>query len=375
MKIVIVSNAYKGSRTSIEVANDIERGVLRVVNAEIIKLSIADGGDGTLETLLSAIGGKKLIVSAVNPLNKPINAPVAVLDNGKGVVEMALVSGLALLDKRDRNPLKATSYGTGQLIKALLDEGVRDIIIGIGGSATNDGGTGMAEALGVKFYDKNNNILHMNGENLIHIESIDMSGLDNRIDECNITVACDVTNPLYGTEGAAYVYSPQKGADANQVILLDKGLMNLSSIMNQTIGFDNSSHSGAGAAGGMGYGLMSFLNAKLLSGINTLLNAIEYDRHLEGADLVFTGEGRIDEQSAYGKVPAGVAERAKAKGIPVVAIAGSIGRDIDKLYEIGIDAVISITEGPCNLDYAINNASELIANAAERVMRIRGTIR
>jgi len=371
MKIVIISNAYKGSRSSMEVAEDIETGIKRVnSDADCVKLSVADGGDGTLQTLIKAVGGKQLFIKAKNPVGKIINAFYGILNNGKGVIEMALISGLALLSKSDRNPMKTSSYGTGQLIKELLDKGVRDIIIGIGGSATNDAGTGMAEALGVKFYDCDGNILSMCGENLINVSDIDFSGLDERIAETRITVACDVSNPLYGEEGAAFVYAPQKGAKPDEVEILDQGLKNLAIVMQALTGTDNSLVSGAGAAGGMGFGLMSFLQARLLPGIDTMLEAINFDDHIEGADLIITGEGRVDYQSAFGKVPSGVAVRARARRIPVIAIAGSIGEGAEKLYELGVSAVISIAEGPCSLDYSIKNSSYLISNAAERVMRI-----
>ena len=257
MKIVIISNAYKGSRTSVEVANDIERGIKRVADAECVKLSAADGGDGTLETLINAVGGKIYYKKALNPLGKCIQAAFGILDNGKGVVEMALVSGLALLKKYEKNPMKTTSYGTGQMIKELLNKGVKDIIVGIGGSATNDGGAGMAEALGVKF-ETDGNLLKMCGGNLSDISDIDFSGLDERIADTKITVACDVTNPLYGEDGAAYVYAPQKGAGKREVELLDEGLRTLATVVHSVKGVDNSLVSGAGAAGGMGYGLMTF---------------------------------------------------------------------------------------------------------------------
>ena len=370
MKIVIISNAYKGSRSSMEVAEDIERGIRKVRDAEIVKLCVADGGDGTLATLVSAAGGTIKKCRVLNPIGKEITSTYGILNNNKGVIEMALVSGLALLTQDERNPMKASSYGTGQLIKALLDDGVREIIIGIGGSATNDGGTGMAEALGVRFYDKEGSLLRMNGANLNLLSRIDMSNLDDRIRECTITVACDVTNPLYGQEGAAYVYASQKGARGKELEILDRGLINLSNVVKAATHKDYSLVSGTGAAGGMGFGLMSFLGARLMPGIDTMLEAINYELHLEEADLVFTGEGRIDYQSAFGKVPAGVATRAKAKNIPVIAIAGSIGEGIEKLYELGISAVVSIAEGPCTIDYSMANASQLVENAAERVMRI-----
>lgn len=368
MKIVIISNAYKGNLSSIEVANYIEQGVKRVLECDIIKLAVADGGDGTLDTLV-AMGGMKKSVRVLDALGNEVDSYYGILNNNKGVIEMALASGLAMLDKDRLDSLKASTYGTGMLIRALLDEGVRDIIIGIGGSATTDGGTGMAEALGVRFYDSQDNILRMSGGNLSKINKIDCSNIDERIKECKITVAADVSNSLYGENGAALVYSPQKGADKEQVRILDNGLINLSEKVNEYLNKDIAQMKGAGAAGGLGYGLAVFCDAQIKSGIDTILDAIDYEKHLEGADLVFTGEGKIDNQSAYGKVPAGVAQRAKAKGIPVIAIAGSIG-EINELYDIGINAVISTAEGDCTLEYAIMNAPRLIANAAERVIRI-----
>lgn len=373
MKIVIISNAYKGNLSSMEVNNYIEEGIKRVIDAKIVKLAVADGGDGTLDTLVLQ-GGKKIKTIVKDPLGREIDSYYGILDNNKGIIEMALASGIALLDKDELNPMLASTYGTGMLIRKLLDEGVRDITIGIGGSATNDGGTGMAQALGVKFYDSYDKLLDMNGENLSKVSRIDIGGLDKRIKDSKITVACDVTNPLYGKEGAAKIYARQKGANDKQIALLDKGLMNLNAKVIELLGIDNSNYSGAGAAGGLGYGLVTFLGAELKQGIETILDAIDYDKHLQGANIVFTGEGRIDNQSQYGKVPAGVAKRAKKKNIPVIAIAGSIG-EMNELYDIGITAVISTAEGDCTLEYAIRNAPKLIANASERVIRIMEAVR
>jgi glycerate kinase len=371
MKIIIISNAFKGSRTSMDVASDIEKGILRVdPDAEIIKLSAADGGDGTLDTLINAVGGYKKTAIVKDPLDRDIEAEYGILDNGKGVIEMSLVSGLTLLKKSERNPMLTSSYGTGQLILKLLDEDIGDIIVGIGGSATNDGGTGMAEALGAKFYNQKGELLHMCGGNLDDICDVDLSEMDMRLGDCKITVACDVTNTLIGRDGASYVYAPQKGATPAQVKLLDQGLYNLNLIMQANTGLDNSLVSGAGAAGGMGYGMMTFLHAKLLPGVETMLDAVNFDDYLDGTDIIFTGEGRIDFQSAFGKVPAGVAVRAKALRIPVVAIAGIIGKGAEKLYEQGVTSIFSIAEGPIAVETSIKKAPTLIANTAERIMRL-----
>jgi len=370
-KIVIASNAFKGSLDSYSVASNIEIGIKRVLQGiKIIKLSISDGGDGTLDTLMQATGGTIIETCALDPIRKKINCNYGVLRNGTGVVEMALVSGLALLDSNKLNTSITTSYGTGQLIKELLDKGITRIIIGIGGSATTDCGCGMAEALGIKFYDKADNLLEMTGEKMCEVVRIDMSGVDKRIASCNISVACDINNPLFGENGAAYIYSKQKGATMEQIEQLDSGLINISSIMKKDYGIDNAMVNGVGAAGGMGYGLMSFLGASLNSGIDTILNAIDFEKHLEGADLVFTGEGAIDYQSAYGKVPAGVAKLAKARNIPVIVIAGGIGEGVSSLYDIGITSCVTIAPAPCTLEYCLQNAPRLVADASERVMRI-----
>ncbi|WHH59050.1 glycerate kinase [Petroclostridium sp. X23] len=371
MKILIAPDSFKGSNTTISVANKIEKGIRKVFpNAEVVKIPIADGGEGTVDALVIGTGGEIKKAYVTGPLGKKIYAEYGVLKNGTAVIEMAAASGLPLISEEKRNPLLTTTYGTGELIKAALDQGCKKIVIGIGGSATNDGGLGMAQALGVSFKDQDGNELGYGGGELGKLAAINVSNLDSRINQTEIIVACDVSNPLCGEKGASAVYGPQKGATPDMIKELDGNLKKYADIIKQTLRKDIKDVSGAGAAGGLGSGLMVFCNAQLKSGIETILDVVNIDRHLPTTDLVITGEGKIDGQSIYGKVPVGVGQRAKKYGVPVLAIVGDIGEGASAVYEYGVDGIMSTVNKAMPLSEAMAKSSELLEDAAERIMRI-----
>ncbi|HCJ58771.1 MAG TPA: glycerate kinase [Clostridiaceae bacterium] len=369
MKIIIASDSYKGSLSSSEVADACEAGIKKVIEAEIVKMTIADGGEGTVDALVEARGGsyEHLVVS--DPIGRNIKAKYGVIGDA-AVIEMAAASGLTLLKEDERNPLITTTYGTGQLIKGALDSGCRRIYIGIGGSATNDGGMGMAQALGVSFTDMAGNELGNGGGELSKLYDIDIKNLDPRILDTEIIIISDVTNPLCGEKGASNVYGPQKGADKEMIKILDNNLLHYSNIIRERLNKDILDVPGSGAAGGLGGGLIAILNAKICRGIETVLDLIGIDEHLKDSDLVITGEGKIDGQSIFGKVPVGVGKRAMKYNVPAIAIVGSVGEDYEKVYEHGINAVIDIVNRPMKLSEAVENASCLIEKAAENAMRI-----
>lgn len=371
MKIVIAPNALKGSLTAVEAAHTMAEGVFNISDDfETVKVPVADGGDGLVDVCIENLNGEKISVLVKDPLFREITAVYCWLaDKKTAVVEMANTSGLVLLEKKEQNPLKTTTFGTGELIRHALDAGAKKIIVGVGGSATTDGGIGMAAALGVKFLDQNNKEIIPAGENLICVTKIDISGLDQRIKNTDIEIVCDVDNTLSGEHGAARVYGPQKGADAESVELLEKGLKNLADIIQKQLGIDVLKLKGGGAAGGLGAGLYAFLNGKLKRGVDVVLDMVGLDAKLKGASLVLTSEGQIDNQTAFGKAPSGVAERAKKSGIPCIAIAGGINGDISELHKIGIDAVFSLCPKPMSLSEAMDSSAELLKNATEQAVR------
>lgn len=369
MKIIIASDSYKGSLSSSEVANACEAGIKKVIEAEIVKMTIADGGEGTVDALVEARRGSYKYLDVSDPLGRSIKAKYGVIGDA-AVIEMAAASGLTLLKEEERNPLITTTYGTGQLIKGALDSGCRKIYIGIGGSATNDGGMGMAQALGVSFTDTAGNELGNGGGELSKLYDIDIKSLDPRILDTEIIIISDVTNPLCGEKGASNVYGPQKGADKEMIKTLDNNLLHYADMIKERLHKDILDIPGSGAAGGLGGGLIAILNAKICRGIETVLDLIGIDDHLKDSDLVITGEGRIDGQSIFGKVPVGVGKRAMRYNVPAIAIVGSIGEDYEKVYEYGIKAVIDIVNRPMTLSEAIENASCLIEKAVENAMRI-----
>ena len=372
MKIIIAPQSFKGSLKAHEAAGAMEKGVKAAIkDCEIVLLPIADGGEGTVRAMVTATGGKIFTTEVHGPLGDKVKADWGILGDGNtAVIEMAAASGLNLVPKGKLNPLAASTYGTGELIVAALESGCRKIIIGLGDSATVDGGAGMAQALGIKLLDEDNNPISPGGAGLARLRHIDVSGRHPSIAGCDIICACDVTNPLYGVNGTAYIYSPQKGATPDMVKQLDAALRNFADVVRQELGLEVGEMPGAGAAGGVGAGLVAFLNASLQRGIDIVCDSIGFDKHLMGSDLVLTGEGRIDHQTAYGKTVAGIAGRAKAVGIPVIAITGELGEGYQEVYDCGIDAVVSILPGCMERDEAMKNAEELLQAATERAMRL-----
>ena len=371
MKIVIAPDSFKGSSSSMAVASRIEKGILKVFpEAQTVKIPIADGGEGTVDALIRGAGGDIYTTSVTGPMGEDIDAQFAILANGTAALEMAASSGLPLVPQDRRNPLLATTYGVGQMILAAIGKGATEIVIGLGGSATNDGGAGMAQALGCSLQDDGGRELDFGGGALEHLARIDISGLDPRIKDVKIKIASDVSNPLCGLVGASAIFGPQKGAGPEMVAQLDRNLAHYADIVKATIGRDMAEIPGAGAAGGLGFGLLAFCGASIGSGIETMLDAVSFDEKLTGVCLCITGEGRIDGQSAFGKVPVGVAGRAKKQNIPVLAIVGGIGDGAQAVYDFGIDSIMSIVDCPMPLDDAMANAGELIEDAAERAMRM-----
>jgi len=370
MKVVIASDSYKGSNTSLRVAEAIERGLRKVDDSlDVVKIPVADGGEGLVQALVPE-KETWLTLSVKGPMGQSVKADYALLDKNTAVIEMASASGLPLVPDSQRNPSLATTYGTGQLIKDALYRGCRKILIGIGGSATNDGGTGMALALGAKFLDKDGKEIEPCGANLDQVADVDLTGILPEVKDAEILVACDVDNPLCGEHGASATYGPQKGADPEMVKLLDRNLAHLAKVMEKKTGKDLSEIPGVGAAGGLGFGLMAFTGAVLESGIDLVLDSLGFDESLDGASLVITGEGKIDGQSVRGKVPVGIAARAKKKDLPVLAIAGDIGEGISALYSYGIDSVMSTVNKAMPLKEAMDRSSELLEEGAERAFRM-----
>uniref|UniRef100_UPI003F4C5CD4 glycerate kinase family protein n=1 Tax=Brachyspira catarrhinii TaxID=2528966 RepID=UPI003F4C5CD4 len=367
-KIIIIPDSFKGSASSLEVCNYIERGVLKVIkDADIIKIPVADGGEGTVESILYAAGGNIKKINVKNPEGKIIEAKYGIINKEKAVIEMAEASGLTLVDDKTRNPLKYSTYGTGEFIKDAVNNNIKEILIGIGGSATNDCGIGMANALGYKFLDKDNNELEAIAENMIHVADIDDSNVDKRIFDIKITAACDVKNPLYGKNGATAVYGKQKGVTEESFDILDEGLKNIAKIIKEKFGKEIDYMEGAGAAGGLGGGLVAFCNAQLKSGIDAVLDIIDFESKIKDASLIITGEGAIDGQSKEGKVPVGVAKR--AGNIPVIAIVGEIREGAEIVYDLGIKSIMPLCTKAMSLEESISNTAVLVENASERALR------
>jgi glycerate kinase len=372
MHIVVAPDSYKGSVSAVEVALAMERGILTVFpSAKVRKIPIADGGEGTVEALVTATGGQYRSNEVAGPLGERIFAAWGVLGDGKtAVIEMATASGLPLVPADRRDPRKASSYGTGELIRAALDAGLRRIIIGIGGSATNDAGAGMARALGVRFLAADGSQLADGGAALAALVGIDLSGLDSRLQKTEIIVACDVDNPLCGPRGASAVFGPQKGATPEIVAQLDAALGRFAEYAQQVTGRDVAGLPGAGAAGGLGAGLMFFTRAQLKPGIEIVLDTVNFSTVVKDADYVITGEGRTDFQTAFGKAPVGVAKVAKMSGVPVFCLSGGLGKGADDVLAQGIDAVMSICERPMSLEECMAAGSTLIESATVRLCRI-----
>ena len=392
MKVVIAPQAFKGGLTGLEAAGAIEQGVLAVFpDAETVKVPVADGGDGTLDALVRSTGGQMFNAQVTGPLGEPVSAVWGVMgrpqasgrarlndveeprpdpEEETAVIEMARASGLALVHPRRRDPRVTTSYGTGELIALAIERGYRRVIVGLGGSATNDAGVGMAQALGVRFLDSNGRDLPFGGAALARLSRIDMSGLRMGVMSAGITAATDVTNPLCGPTGASAVYGPQKGASRPMVDALDAALERFSRVVERSLGVDVKDMPRGGAAGGLGAGLMAFLNARVESGVDLVCRVLGLEDHLEGADLVVTGEGRADSSTIYDKAPVGVARLAKARGIKVVLMAGSLGRGYEQVYEHGIDAVVPIISRPMAFDESLSRSFDMLRAATERTMRL-----
>ena len=372
LRIVIAPQAFKQSIGARPAAVAIARGVQRAApDAETTLIPVADGGDGTLAALIDTSGGRFFEASVNGPLGELRTARWGVMGDGQtAVIEMALASGLALLSDAERDPRRATTYGAGQLMTAALDAGYSRIIVGLGGSATNDGGVGMASALGVRFRDAAGQDLEPGGAALSRLAHIDTGAIHPGLARATVIGATDVTNPLCGDTGASAIFGPQKGATPEMVAELDGCLDNLARVIAADLGIAVADTPGAGAAGGLGAGLLAFAGAELRSGIDMVCDALDFDRHAAGADLVITGEGRADRSTAFDKAPVGIARRSRAFGVPTLLLAGSLGPGYETLYEHGIDAIAPIAEEPATLEHSLHNGAELLERAAERALRL-----
>lgn len=369
MKIVIAPDSFKESLSAYETACAIERGFQAIwPDAEYIKLPMADGGEGTVQSLVDATGGHIINHVVTGPLGDPVDAFFGMLGDGEtAVIEMAAASGLHLVPQEKRNPLFTTSRGTGELMLAALDQGAKHVIIGLGGSATNDGGVGMMQGLGAAFLDQAGQELSPGGRALHQLASIDLTGLDPRLQSVRLEAACDVDNPLTGERGASAVFGPQKGADEEMVQVLDKNLTHFAQIAEKQFNVSFEYEEGAGAAGGLGASLLGFLHADLQRGIDIMLKAVRFDDVIKEADLVITGEGRIDQQTIYGKTPIGVAKAAKQYHLPVIGIAGSLSKDSAVVHEHGIDALFSIVPGVTSLSEAMRDGAIHVERTARNI--------
>ncbi|MBE5982899.1 MAG: glycerate kinase [Paenibacillaceae bacterium] len=371
MKFLFASDSFKGSLSSVEIVGILTEEAKRIFpDCECNGVSVADGGEGTIEAVIDAMNGQIRRVLVHGPLMEETTADYGVFHGSHAVIEMAKASGLPMVPAEKRNPLYTTTYGTGELIKAALDEGYRKIAIAIGGSATNDGGMGAMTALGVKFLDKAGNQLTGYGKDLGEVDSIDVSGLHPAVKETEFTVMCDVTNPLTGQNGATYTFGKQKGGTPEILEQLEKNMKSYAGKLLELTGIDVDQIKGTGAAGGLGAALNVFLNANMKSGIETVLDLIHFDTLLEGVDLVVTGEGRMDWQSAFGKVPSGIGMRCKEKGIPAVAIVGGMGDGAEKIYEYGIESITTTIQGAMPIEEAMERSVELYRGAAQRTFRM-----
>ncbi|MFD0958185.1 glycerate kinase family protein [Paenibacillus chungangensis] len=371
MKIVIAPDSFKGSLSAKDAAAAIERGIRKAgIESDTIKMPMADGGEGTMECLIQATSGTYISCKALDPLGREISSGYGILGDGKTcVIEMAMASGLYLVEEHERNPMLTTTYGFGQLIVSALDHGCRQFILALGGSATNDGGAGMLQALGVELLDHTGKAIGFGGEALSELNAITIDGMDARLKDCDFLVACDVDNPFIGENGASVVFGPQKGATSEMVEQLDSNLEHFADIIRQTLSISIHHEPGAGAAGGLAGAIKAFLRGKLESGVSIVSRFTRLDEAIAGADLVITGEGRIDSQTARGKTLSGIARLAQIHGVPVIVLAGSVGEGIELLYEHGIMAIFSIVNRPMTLGEAMAATEGLLEEAAEQVLR------
>lgn len=376
MKIVVAPDSYKGNLSSIEVAGYIEAGIKKAgeelgEEIEVRKIPVADGGEGTVEAMVIATGGKIVNVQASGPFMEKVDSYFGVLGNGRtAVIEVASVAGLSLVPECKRNPLETTTYGLGELILSAIEYGCDEILIGIGGSSTNDGGMGMAQALGARFYDKHGNILGQGGKYLADVASVDITNIDKRLKKVKIITGCDVKNRLYGPEGAAYVFAPQKGATPEMVEFLDRGLRNYAEVIKRDLGIDIANVPGSGAAGGLGGGLIAFANSVMKPGIEIVIESCDFNNVVKDASLLITGEGKTDSQTAYGKVPVGLAAVAQKYNVPVVCISGGLGEGYEAIYKHGIDAAFSNVPDAMTLEEAMARSGEFLIRMAYSLARL-----
>ncbi|MEN2515581.1 glycerate kinase family protein [Lactobacillus johnsonii] len=371
-KYVVAPDSFKESMTAKEVCDAMEKGIKEADSAaEVIKVPMADGGEGTVDSLVDATQGQRVIVEVTGPLGNKISAYYGILGNGTtAVIEMAKASGLEIVEKKKRNPMITTTFGTGELIRDALDHNVKEIIIGLGGSSTNDGGSGMAQALGAKLLDQNNHQIPFGGGNLDKLDKIDISNLDSRLQDVKIILASDVTNPLIGKEGASRVFGLQKGATPEMVEKLENNLQHYAKIVKRDLNKDVASVSGAGAAGGLGAGLMAFTTCEMRQGVDLAIEVTKLEDKIRDTDYVFTGEGGTDFQTKFGKTPYGVAKLGKKYHKPVISLAGYLGEGIDSLYSEGFTAIFGIIPGACDLSTALKNGPSNVARTTENIVRL-----
>ncbi len=370
MKIVVAPDSFKGSLDAQKICDIVEKVAFEVFpNSQVVKIPMADGGEGTVDSVLKNLNGEKVEVKVLNPIGVEITASYGVFGEDNAIIEMAQASGLPLLKENERNIKESNTYGTGQLILDAINRGCKNIYIGIGGSATNDGGIGCVSAFGVKFLDCNNMELKPLPINFNKICNIDTSQMDKRIKDINFTVMCDVKNSLLGENGASKIFGKQKGATQEDIVFLDEGLKNYIEVVEKKVNKKVCDIEGAGAAGGLGAGLLAFTNAVQQSGIDTVIKIVDFDTKVKGADLVVTGEGRMDNQSALGKVAYGVGLSSKNANIPCVAIVGSLGDNYDNMYDYGINSIMTTVDKPMKLEEAISNAEQLCYSAVKRAFK------
>ncbi len=375
MKFLFASDSFKGTLSSARITELLEDSARRVFpDCETDGVSVADGGEGTIDAVIAALKGRYVRLKVHGPLMEEEDSFFGYFEERDGspgaVIEMAAASGLPMVPKEKRNPLTTTTFGTGELIRAALDQGCRRIFIAIGGSATNDGGMGAMRALGVRFLDEQGRELAGTGADLSRVADLDVTGLHPAVAQTDFTVMCDVTNPLTGPDGAAYTFGAQKGGTPEILDRLEEGMVRYASLLKDRLGTEVDRVPGAGAAGGLGAALCVFLKASMRSGIETVLDLIHFEERLEGVDLVITGEGRMDWQSAFGKVPAGIGKRCARRGIPVIAIVGGMGQRAEQVFDCGIDSIMTTINGAMEIDEALERAEELYRSAAERTFRM-----
>ena len=374
-KVVLIPDSFKGTLSSSKICSVMEESIKKhYPNCHVVKVPVADGGEGSVDCFLTALGGEKVFVTVKNPYFEDMQTFYGLIDNGStAVIEMAACAGLPLVDDR-KNPCKTTTYGVGQLILHAAKNGVKKIIVGLGGSSTNDGGCGAAAAVGVKFYNKNGEIFIPTGGTTHEIASIDLSSKDKSLEGIEIITMCDIDNPMFGVNGAAYVFGPQKGADPEMVLYLDEGIKNLSKVIKSDLNYDLSEVPGTGAAGAMGAGMIAFFGSKLQMGIETVLDTVDFSKLIIGTDMIFTGEGKIDRQSLRGKVVIGVARRAKAQGVPVTVIAGGADYDIEEAYSYGVSSIFTINRLPEDFSICRHKSEENLRATMDNVLRLMKSI-